>query len=96
MSAVLVAATITAKPGREKEVEDILKGMVAPSRKDPGCVFYNLHRGLDDPRVFFFFEEWESRELLARHNETPHLLAWKAKAPELVDAVDVKLVEKIA
>lgn len=95
MAHVNVAATITARPGREKEVETILKGLLAPSRKDPGCVFYTLHRSLDDPLVFVFFEEWESRELLGSHLETPHLLAWRAKAPELAESMDVKVLEKI-
>ncbi|WP_243357926.1 putative quinol monooxygenase [Fundidesulfovibrio terrae] len=95
MNHVNVAATITAKPGREAEVEAILTGMVAPSRKDPGCVSYVLHRCLDNACVFVFFEEWESRELLGQHLETPHLLAWRAKAPELTVSMDVKVLEKI-
>ena len=96
MGHVNVAAVITAKLGHEKEVESILKGLVAPSRKDPGCVSYNLHRSLDDLRVFVFFEEWESQELLASHLETPHLLAWRAKAPELAESMDVKVLEKLS
>ncbi len=96
MAHVNVAAVITAKPGREKEVESILKGLVAPSRQDPGCVSYHLHRSLDDPRVFVFFEEWASRELLGKHLETPHLLDWRAKAPELAESMDVKVLEKVS
>ena len=95
MAHVNVVATIVAKPGNEKEVEGGLLGLIEPSRQDPGCILYELHRSLDDPRVFVFYETWESRELLGKHLETPHLLAWRAKAPKLAESMDVRVLEKI-
>lgn len=95
MPHVNVVATIVAKKGKESAVETVLRGLLAPSRKDPGCISYDLHRNLDTPGVFVFYETWESRELLDKHLETPHLLAWRAKAPELTESLDVKVLEKL-
>jgi len=96
MSQVAVAATITAKPGCEPRVEELLRGLVAPSRKDRGCIRYVLHRSLDDPRIFVFLEAWESRALLQAHLETPHIVEWRAEAPDLVEGMDVKVLEELA
>jgi quinol monooxygenase YgiN len=95
MTQVNVVATIVAKKGKEKEVEAQLCGLLAPSRKDPGCLSYDLHQSIDDPAVFVFYETWKSQSLLEDHLKTPHLLAWLDKAPKLTTAFDVKLVTKI-
>ena len=94
MSQVNVVATIVAKKGHEKEVETNLRGLIAPSRKDPGCISYNLHQSIDDPAIFVFYETWESRALLEAHAKTPHLTTWHDKAPQLTASFDVKLGKK--
>lgn len=96
MSIVNVVAAIAAKPGQEQRVEDILKGLVRPSRQDKGCILYDLHKDLDNPGVFVFYEAWESREMLEAHLNAPHLLAWREKAPELAASMDVKVLEKLS
>jgi len=96
MPAVNVVAAIKAKPGNEAAVEECLRGLLQPSRKDKGCISYDLHKSLDDPGLFVFYETWESKELLGAHLETPHLLAWRAKSAELAESMDVKILEKIS
>jgi quinol monooxygenase YgiN len=95
MASINVVATIVAKKGRESEVEKMLTGLIAPSRKDPGCLSYDLHRSLENPCMFVFYETWESQDLLGKHLETPHLLAWRGKAQELAESMDVKVLERI-
>jgi quinol monooxygenase YgiN len=38
----------------------------------------------DDPTVFTFVEEWESNETLDAHLESPHILAFKERAGDLL------------
>lgn len=96
MPHLTVVATIVAKPGREAETEAVLRALVAPSRLDPGYIGYDLHRDLDDPRTFLFYETWESRAALDAHLETPHLTAFKARVPELVETLEIRLLERIS
>lgn len=96
MAGVNVVAVIAARPGCAGEVEGWLRGLVEPSRKDPGCLRYDLHRSLDEEGVFVFYETWESRELLDAHLATPHLAAWRKAAEGLVAGADVKVLEKLA
>ena len=96
MTHLTVVATIVAKPGREAETEGVLLALVAPTLLDKGYIRYDLHRDLEDPRSFLFYETWESREALDAHLETPHLAAFKARIPELVDKLEIRLLEKIS
>lgn len=96
MPIVNVVAVIAAKPGQEQRVEELLRGLVQPSRQDKGCILYDLHRDLANPGVFVFYEAWESREMLEAHLNAPHLLAWREKATELAAGMDVKVLEKLS
>jgi quinol monooxygenase YgiN len=95
MAQLNVVATVVAKPGHAQELEGLLVGLVAPSRKDAGCISYQLHRDLDAPGVFVFYETWASRELLEEHKEKPHFQELKEKSHGVVESMDVKLMEKI-
>lgn len=96
MSQVNVLATAVALDGKESELEELLRGLVEPSRKDPGCLSYDLHRDIDSPGTFVFYETWTSRALLDAHLKTPHLLDALGKFPALTRSVDVKVLKKLS
>ncbi|MBV1775291.1 antibiotic biosynthesis monooxygenase [Burkholderiaceae bacterium DAT-1] len=95
MKALTVVATITAKPGTEAIVERALLDLIEPSRKDAGFIQYDLHRDLDRPNVFVFYENWASRELLDQHLNTPHLAEYQRKVEGMIEGWDLKLMERI-
>ena len=57
------------------EVRELLKGLVAPTREEPGCISYELLHSNDDPTQFTFVEEWRSEADLEAHFGTPHIQA---------------------
>ncbi len=79
-----VVAYIKAKPGQAEAVRDELMALIQPTRNEPACINYDLHRSNADPDLFMFHENWQSKEDLDAHLETPHLNAFKAKAGELL------------
>ncbi len=94
MTKIAVVAVCKAKTGKEDALEEALGKLVSPSRKDDGCISYDLHRNLDDHSVFIFYERWESKDLLDQHLAQPHLTAFGEKAGELLDGpFDVKILE---
>ena len=91
-----VIAQIKAKPGKEGQVRQELLSLVAPSRKDDGCLNYDLHQALDNPTRFLFHENWTSKAHLDRHLQKPDLQAVLAKLGELVaEPPQITLWEKI-
>jgi quinol monooxygenase YgiN len=79
LSSVRVVATFTVKPDKVEGVGRIaLEALVRPSRKDPGCLRYDLCQDLSEPTRFAMIEEWESEAALEAHLAQP----WLNKAIE--------------
>ncbi|BEV72599.1 MULTISPECIES: putative quinol monooxygenase [unclassified Paludibacterium] len=95
MKKLTVVATITAKPGYEQAVEAALLALIEPSRHDEGFIQYDLHRELDKPNVFVFYENWASKDLLDKHLQSPHLADYQRKVDGMIASWDLKLMEQI-
>jgi len=95
MSEVAVVSINTAKVGQEAALEAAMRALIAPTRLDRGFIQYDLHRDLNDPRTFTFIERWESREALDEHLKAPHILAWRARAGDLVETKVLQILEKL-
>jgi quinol monooxygenase YgiN len=95
MSEVAVVAIFVAKPGKEEELRQVLEANVEPTRKEPGALQYDLHRDIQEPRRFIFVERWESEAALAKHGESAHIQAFRAKSPELCEHGEVRVASKI-
>jgi quinol monooxygenase YgiN len=79
-----VIAKVKAQPGKENDVLKLLLTLVEPSRKDAGCMNYDLHRSKENPALFLFHENWASRADLDRHLGKPDLQATIAQVVPLV------------
>jgi quinol monooxygenase YgiN len=79
MPEVIVVATLHALPGKEAEVEALLRSVIAPTHAEDGCVTYALHRDQKDPTRFAYIERWESRAHLDVHLAAAHLAEFRAK-----------------
>ena len=80
-----VVANMKAKPGREQELRAALEALVEPTSREAGYVNYDLHQAVDDPGVFYFYENWESEAALDAHLSTPHLEQFKSVMDDLLD-----------
>ncbi len=83
MKPVTLVATIQARPEKETEVRKLLEGLVAPTRKEAGCINYDLHVAEDDGGRFLFYENWASHAAIDAHGETPHIKNLLARVDEL-------------
>jgi len=55
--AVRVVARNVACFGKEDELRTLLRGLIEPTRREPGCVTYELLQNTTDPTDFTFVEE---------------------------------------
>lgn len=72
-----------ARPGQEDALGAALNAMVAPSRADDGCLFYDLYRSIGNPTEFLFQEGWESQAHHDAHDRTPHVVKLKSRLSDL-------------
>ncbi len=73
---LIILAQITAVPGQETLLRDELIKLVAPTRAEAGCIQYDLHQDTENPGLFVFYEQWETRDLWQAHMQAPHLAAY--------------------
>ncbi|MDC7996537.1 putative quinol monooxygenase [Gilvibacter sediminis] len=71
-----IVAQIIAKPEKRELVKSELQKLIPITRKEQGCINYDLHQDLGDPNMFLFYENWESRELWQNHMNNSHLGAY--------------------
>jgi quinol monooxygenase YgiN len=82
--AVTLIVNLRSKEGQHLLLEAELRALVAPTRKEEGCLQYDLHRSTDQPGQFLFHEVWETREHHTAHTKTPHFLRWNARKDSLL------------
>ena len=85
MTRVTNIAFIRAKSGRTEELGRRLLALVAPSRQEAGCINYDLHLSDSDPDIWCVYENWRSADDLAMHFALPHMQAFIAVVPTLVE-----------
>jgi quinol monooxygenase YgiN len=91
-----VVAAFQAKPGKEKELHTALVGLVAPTRKEAGCLNYDLHASPEDPAKFLFHENWAGKAHHDAHMQTPHIQALLPRVGGLcVESPQVTMWERI-
>jgi quinol monooxygenase YgiN len=83
-SAVTLVVILRAKEGQEGLLEAELRALIAPTRREEGCLTYDLHRALDTPGAFLLHEVWMTRDHHRRHTKTPHFLRWDARKDALL------------
>lgn len=88
MSMLTVVAKIVAKKESIEGVRAELLKLIAPTRKENGCIEYRLHQDNEDPTVFIFYETWESQDCLEQHINSPHF-------KEYFSAIDGMFAEKV-
>lgn len=94
---ITVVARLKARDGMESRVKSELLKMVEETHKEPGCINYDLHSSIDDPKTFLFHENWESRAALDKHMQTSHFLRLSSLVPELFsEDPEIKLYELIS
>ena len=76
-----IIARIEAKKNKVDLVKSELLKLIEPTRKEQGCLQYDLHQDNDNPEVFMFYENWRNRELWQTHMNNDHLKAY-TKATE--------------
>ena len=80
-----VVAKIYPKPGKENELEAILRQQVEAVRKaEPDCLVYRPHRSVNEPVHFLFYEQYRSEAAFELHRKAPHLAAFQERRKDLV------------
>ena len=84
------------REGQDIFLEAELRALISPTRKEDGCLRYDLYRSAEGPAAYLLYEIWESREHHAAHTKTDHFLRWNARKDSLLTARDAAFWKQIA
>jgi|WetSurMetagenome_2_1015567.scaffolds.fasta_scaffold422756_2 quinol monooxygenase YgiN len=88
---IIVTATMHVKEGKEEQFIKEFHKIAPKVLKDPGAIMYVLHRDINDPGTFFFYEQYEDEKAVKYHASTPHFKAFfDAIGPITIGQADIK------
>jgi quinol monooxygenase YgiN len=94
--AVTRMVILRAREGQELLLEAELRALIGPSRKEEGCLGFDLHGSVDPPGSYLLHEVWASRAAHTEHMHTPHFLRWDARKDALLTSRDGTFWRQIA
>ena len=67
-----------------EEAKALLKTLVTETRKEPGCIQYDLVEDREKKATFFIVERWESHDYHAEHGNSHHLIEFKKQSLNMI------------
>ncbi len=93
-SRITVVATLEAPARRADELEKALLANAEKTRLEPGCLSYDLHRGLENRNLFVLYETWSNQEALTKHFEMPYMKELAARRRELIARYEMNVLQR--
>jgi quinol monooxygenase YgiN len=75
---VIIVLLLHLKPGREALVLEDTRSVRDRSRREAGCLLFDIYRLADDPGQLFLHEVWESRDAMEAHASNFHTSRFRA------------------
>ena len=95
-NAVTLVVILRPKPGQESFLEAELRALITPTRREEGCITYDLHRAIEPPDGFLLHEVWATRDHHRSHMKTVHFLRWDARKDALLAGREATFWSQIA
>jgi quinol monooxygenase YgiN len=73
MNELVIIARIESKKEKIELVKAALIKLLEPTRKEKGCLQYELNQDNENQEIFMIFEIWTYREIWQTHMKNAHL-----------------------
>lgn len=83
--AVYLSAIIHIKENYMMDAIELLKKLVIETRKEKGCLQYDLFEDIRNKGVFFIHEQWETNENLQSHQVSEHMIYFRENIAEYME-----------
>lgn len=68
-----MVVVLTVKDGKGKELETAFAPAIKATRKEKGCIAYDLNGDKNDATKYYVYERWQSIAALEAHLKTAHI-----------------------
>lgn len=88
---VAIAARITIREGRSRAFLRLCRPLVEQTRREKGCLRYELYRDPHRRNVFFFYEEYADEAARTFHSQQPYMDEYRRRRePMLAEPPSVR------
>lgn len=94
MEQIVITAILKPIEGHEEEVYNVLKTVTEASRKESGCIQYDVHQSMQDSN-YILIEVWENEEAVEAHINSSHYQKYRESIPDFVSLREVFKMKKI-
>lgn len=88
---IIVRISMKARMEKRTEMMQTLLSMVEPTRKENGCLSYDVFCDVDGKTVFNLIEEWETRGHLDRHIQSERFSVLLGTRSLLTKSLEMKI-----
>jgi len=93
---IKVVARNFAQPDKLNEIIELYKELVELTRKEKGCIKYELYQDENNPAVLTMIEEWESKKALEDHFKAEHFVRLVPKVKKyMLKETDLNIYNKL-
>lgn len=89
---VYIIAYLTAHPGKGAEILSLAGPLIEGTRREAGCISYELYQKPADPDALVFVESWKDKAAVDAHFAEPHLKAFQVATADLLIEARIELV----
>jgi autoinducer 2-degrading protein len=69
---IVLAVVWLANERREHQMAEAFHRLSIASRQEPGCLRFDVHQSIEEPRRFFAYEEYRDQAASDSHQKTTH------------------------
>lgn len=80
LAEVAVLGSMRFPLGQLDRIRPHLRALVEATRREDGCIAYDVAEDLFEDGLFRFSELWPDQDSLHRHNQAAHVAAWHVAA----------------
>jgi quinol monooxygenase YgiN len=83
---IFIVVKFPVRPERADEWPNVVAEFTAATRAEPGNIFFEWSRSLDDPNEYVLVEAFQEGEAAGRHVNSEHFKAAMASLPAAISA----------
>ena len=82
---IIVKGSFPIKSDQQPEALELVQQLASASRKEQGCLAYEVYVQADEPRVIMVWQQWRCLDSLEGHFGSEHVDAFLDAIPDLID-----------
>ncbi|WP_377891004.1 putative quinol monooxygenase [Alkalihalobacillus sp. R86527] len=94
MEEIVITAILKPIEGHENEVFNVLRSVTNASRKEPGCIQYDLHRSIEGS-TYIIHEVWKDEQAVEAHISSTHYQEYRESIPDFISTREVYKMKKV-